>query len=205
MGGWLAIAAGGSVGAASGVYAAKALAGRYDRNGMVTAVLSVVGAALGAGLAARLHPWAFGAACLVLLAAALPLSAIDAVTRKLPDALVLPGIATCIGLLALAGVDTGEFGPLWRALTAAAVVFIGFTALAVAVPGGLGFGDCKAAALCALPLGYLGWPHIQVGIFAAFLIAAFYVAGRRLTGAASRTLAFGPFLFAGALFALILA
>lgn len=205
MGDWLAIAIGGSVGAASGAYAAKALVSRYKGHGAVTAVLSMFGAALGAGVAVRIHPWALVAACLMLLAVALPLSTIDTITRKLPDALVLPSIAVCAGLLALAGADTGDFGSLWRALTAATVIFIAFTALAVAVPGGLGFGDCKAAALCALPLGYLGWPHIQVGIFAAFLFAAFYIFGRRLTGTASRTLAFGPFLFAGALYALLLA
>ncbi|WP_157436661.1 prepilin peptidase [Actinospica robiniae] len=203
MSGWLAMVAGGSVGAASGAYAAKELAGRYHGHGMITAAFSIFGAALGAGVAARLHPWALGAACLVLLAVALPLSAIDAATRKLPDTLVLPATAACAALLAVTAIGSGEFGPLWRALTAATVIFIGFTTLAVVVPGGLGFGDCKAAALCALPLGYLGWPHIQVGIFAAFLIAAFYILGRRLTGTASRTLAFGPFLFAGALYALL--
>jgi leader peptidase (prepilin peptidase)/N-methyltransferase len=139
----------------------------------------------------------------VLLAVALPLSTIDAVTRKLPDKLVLPALVGCAALLAIAADTVGGYGSLWRALAAAAIVFLGFTALALIMLGGLGFGDCKAAALCALPLGYLGWAHVLHGVLAAYLLAALYILGRRLAGRTSRQVAFGPFLFAGALLVLL--
>ena len=197
--------AGGVTGAAAGAYAAHPLVDRYARRGTITATLSVLGAALGAGLALRLHPPALAVACLVLLAVALPLSTIDAVTRKLPDKLALPALAGCAALLATAASIAGGYGPLWRALAAAAVVFLASTALALIVPGGLGFGDCKAAALCALPLGYLGWAPVLHGVLAAYLLAALYMLGRRLAGSTSRQVAFGPFLFAGALLVLVAA
>lgn len=205
MSAWALVSVGGVTGAAAGAYAARPLVGRYARRGTVTAALSLLGAALGVGLALRLSPTALAGACLVLLAVALPLSTIDAVTRKLPDKLVLPGLAGCAALLAIAASIGGEDGPLWRALAAAAVVFLAFTALALIMLGGLGFGDCKAAALCALPLGYLGWAHVLHGVLAAFLLAALYVLGRRLARSASPQVAFGPFLFAGALVVLLAA
>jgi leader peptidase (prepilin peptidase)/N-methyltransferase len=140
-----------------------------------------------------------------MLAAALPLAAIDAATRTLPDRLLLPAIPACAALLALAAAHAGDYSPLWRALAAAALLFLAFTALALAAPGQLGFGDCKAAALCALPLGYLGWNLVLLGVLAAYLLAALYITGARLVRkTVGRTFAFGPFLFAGALAALLL-
>lgn len=202
---WVLASAGGVTGAAAGAYAAHPLVGRYARRGTITATLSALGAALGSGLALRLHPPALAVACLVLLAVALPLSTIDAVTRKLPDKLVLPALAGCAALLAIAAGTAGGYGPFWRALAAAAVVFLAFTTLALIMLGGLGFGDCKAAALCALPLGYLGWAPVLHGVLAAYLLAALYILGRRLAGRTSQQVAFGPFLFAGALLALVAA
>jgi leader peptidase (prepilin peptidase)/N-methyltransferase len=201
---WTEAAVGAVVGAGSGAYAARAVRGRYSRHCLATAVLAGFGCMLGICLTARVHPTFFAAACLALLAVAIPLSAIDAAARTLPDRLLLPAIPACIALLALAAAHESEYWPLWRALAAGALVFAAFTFLALSVPGGLGFGDCKAAALCALPLGYLGWHYVLVGVLAAYLCAAIYMTVRRLAGDAARTLAFGPFLFAGALAALLL-
>ena len=202
---WIETAAGAVVGAGSGTYAAGAVRGSYSRHGLVTAVLTGLGGALGIGLALRVRPTLFAAACLALLAVAIPLAAIDAATRTLPDRLLLPAIPACVALLALGAADASEYHSLWRALAGGAVLFAAFTLLALCVPGGLGFGDCKAASLCALPLGYLGWTHVLFGIFTAYLLAAFYIIVRRLMGRSSSTLAFGPFLFIGAFIALLLA
>lgn len=200
---WALVGAGGVIGTASGAYAARPLADHYARRGTVTASLSVLGAALGLALAHRLDPAALAASGLVLLAVALPLSTIDAVTRKLPDKLVLPAIGGCAGLLLAGAGTTGDYGSFWRAAAAAAVVFVAFTTLALIMVGGLGFGDCKAAALCALPLGYLGWGNVLHGVLAAYLLAALYIIGRRVAGSASARVAFGPFLFAGTLLVLL--
>jgi leader peptidase (prepilin peptidase)/N-methyltransferase len=200
---WALVDAGGVIGTASGAYAAGPLVDRYARRGTVTTAMSVLGAALGLALAHRLNPAALAAAGLALLAVALPLSTIDAVTRKLPDKLVLPAFAGCAMLLAVAAGTAGDYGSLWRALAAASIVFIAFTTLALIMLGGLGFGDCKAAAVCALPLGYLGWPYVLYGVFAAYLLAGLYFIAQARPDSTSRRVAFGPFLFAGTLLVLL--
>lgn len=205
MSAWALVSAGCVVGAAAGVYAARPLADTYARQGSAAALLALLGAGLGVGLGLSSMPSGLVGACLMLLVVALPLSTTDAVTRTLPDKLVFTGIAGCASLLAVAAGSSGDFGPFWRALGAAGAVFLAFTALALTVPTGLGFGDCKAAGLCAMPLGYIGWTHVLHGVLAAYLFAALFIFARRLFGGASRTLPFGPFLFAGALIAVLLA
>jgi len=202
----LVTGAGALIGAASGAHAA--LAARRARPAPPAAwagILPALGLVLGIGVAVRVAPLLLAAASLLMLAAALPLSAIDAATRTLPDRLLLPAIPACAALLALAAARAGDYSPLWSALAAAALLLLAFTALALAAPGQLGFGDCKAAALCALPLGYLGWNRVLLGVLAAYLLAALYIIGARLVRrTVGRTFAFGPFLFAGALAALLL-
>ena len=198
--------AGAVIGAASGAYAALAVRrARPTPSAALAGLLPALGLLLGIGVALRVAPALLAASGLVMLAAALPLSAIDAATRTLPDRLLLPAIPACAAPLARAAARAGDYGPLWRALAAGAVAFAAFTALALATPGQLGFGDCKAAALATLPLGYLGWNRVLLAILAAFLLAALYLlARRRSRTAAGRVVAFGPFLFAGALAALLL-
>jgi leader peptidase (prepilin peptidase) / N-methyltransferase len=197
---WIEAAAGAVVGAGSGAYAASAVRGSYLRHNLATAILAGLGCALGISLALRVHPALFAAACLVLLAVAIPLAAIDVATRTLPDRLLLPAIPACVALLATAAGYESEYRSLWRAMAAGAVVFAAFTLLALCVPGGLGFGDCKAAALCALPLGYLGWGRVLLGVLLAYVLAAIYVVVVRTTRSGrSSILPFGPFLFAGCL------
>jgi leader peptidase (prepilin peptidase)/N-methyltransferase len=202
----LALAAGGAVGSLAGLGANYSLRAARPHGIALLLASPLLGLALGVGLALRILPTPLLAACLFLLGVALPLSAIDATTLTLPDRLLLPAIPACAALLAFAAEPANDYGPLWRALIAASAVFLMFTALALAAPGQLGFGDCKAAALCALPLGYLGWRHVLLGIAATYVLAALYVIGRRIArgAAAPLTLAFGPFIFAGT-FAILLA
>lgn len=201
----LIIGAGALLGAVGGSCAAHAAERSRHLPNAARTLSPLFGIALGVGIASRVAPGLLAAAGLILLAVALPLSAIDATTRKLPDRLLLPAIPLCAALLGMAAVRADEYGPLWRALAAAAVVFLAFTALALALPGQLGFGDCKAAALGALPLGYLGWSRVLLGVLIAYLLAAFFLVGRRLVGAVNvATVPFGPFLFAGPLIVLLL-
>jgi leader peptidase (prepilin peptidase)/N-methyltransferase len=196
----------GLVGIIAGVWASRALrSASLKPHIAITAALVVLGAALGVGLATQRHPVFVLLACLLLTTVALPLSAIDAVTHTLPDRIVLPAAAGVAVLLTLAATRVGDVDLLERELESGLVVFAAFTAVALAAPGHLGFGDCKAAALCALPLGYLGWNRVLLGIALAFLLAACYVAGRRAVRPADRTktTAFGMFLFAGT-FAMLL-
>ena len=69
----------------------------------------------------------------------------------------------------------------------------------VIYPPGIGYGDVKLAPLIGLVAGYVGWPQLAVGLFAApflGLIAALVVGVRR--GAIAKTrIPYGPALLAG--------
>jgi leader peptidase (prepilin peptidase)/N-methyltransferase len=63
----------------------------------------------------------------------------------------------------------------------------------------MGFGDVKLAGVLGLYLGWVGWPSLAVGIFAAFLIGAviglaLIAAGR---GGRKTAVPFGPFMVVG--------
>jgi leader peptidase (prepilin peptidase)/N-methyltransferase len=78
--------------------------------------------------------------------------------------------------------------------------FLLYLVLALAVPGGMGFGDVKLAGVVGLFLGFLGWVPLFVGVFAAFVLGGvfgvvlmtFRRAGRR------SAIPFGPWMLAGA-------
>jgi len=167
---------------------------------------AALGLTLGALIGWRVAPAAYAAACLVFLAFALPLSAIDAATQQMPNRILLPAIPVCAAANALAAAAAHDYTPLWRCLMAGAVVFAAFTAFAMIFIRRLGFGDCKAAGLCALPLGYLSWGSVLLGVLLAYVLAAIYVVVVRATRSGKLgVLPFGPFLFAGCLAAVLVA
>jgi len=142
-------------------------------------------------------------AYLFLVAVALPLSAIDVAVRKIPDRILAPAVPAAIALLALAANSAGAYGDLGRAVLAGIVSLTAYLALALAT-GQLGLGDCKAAGLCGIFLGYLGWRAAALGVLLAFVLAAAFVAARTVmngTTPRNKTLAFAPFIFSGALVA----
>jgi leader peptidase (prepilin peptidase)/N-methyltransferase len=164
-----------------------------------------------AGALCALIGWRAGAvaalpAYLYLAVAAVALGAIDVALHRLPDRIVLPSYPIAAALLTGAAVATGDAGPLARAGLGALALFATYYAAAVAVPGGMGFGDVKLAGVLGLVLGWAGWPQLILGAALAFLYggvcAAVLLAARR-AGRKSR-LPFGPFMLAGALTAVIL-
>ncbi|MCU1659192.1 MAG: pilD, partial [Pseudonocardiales bacterium] len=93
---------------------------------------------------------------------------------------------------------------LLRAAAGAATMFFCYFALAFAYPKGMGFGDVKLAGVIGAVLGFLSYPALIVGAFAAFVIGGFagalaIVSGR---GSGKTALPFGPFMIGGALLAL---
>ena len=127
------------------------------------------------------------------------LSWIDLRTLRLPKAVVNP--ATLIALGALAGLSQHN-GDLQRFGIAAAVgagCYLFFAALHLANPHALGFGDVRLAGLNGLFLGWLG-PLTALGALVmgagGASVAALGMLVFRKT--ARRSLAFGPFLAAGA-------
>jgi leader peptidase (prepilin peptidase)/N-methyltransferase len=144
-------------------------------------------------------PVPLGLAILLVASVAPLLCAVDAASLRLPDALVLPVAAGALVLVAMSGPGFG------RALAGGAVLG-GFHLLTAVLPGSaLGFGDVKVAALLGLVLGRLGWSAVGLGALVPYLLAGpvalAMLAGGRAHGRSG--LPFGPYLLAGALFAVL--
>lgn len=144
-------------------------------------------------------------AYLLLAWAAVALAWVDVDVHRLPQGLtrfVLPALLLLLGIAAL---TTGDGAALLRALVAMAAAYAVYLALALIAAGGFGLGDVTLAALVALPLGYLGWWHVVVGLVVAHLAGGLVaVAGLLLRRFGAKTaLPFGPFLLGGALVALL--
>jgi leader peptidase (prepilin peptidase) / N-methyltransferase len=154
------------------------------------------------GLIFALVGWRFAgeplllAAYLAFAAIAVALALIDLDVHRLPNALVLPSYPVLAVLLAI---GAGGHG-LLRAAVGAALLFGFFFAVAVAAPGGIGFGDVKLAGVIGGMTAALSWGAFLVSAFGGFLLGAvagvLLILGRR----AHRKTAvpFGPFMLLGA-------
>jgi leader peptidase (prepilin peptidase)/N-methyltransferase len=156
--------------------------------------------------------WRFGGALalpafLYLAAVAVALAMIDIDVRRLPNRIVLPSYVIGGVLLAGAGAAQHDARPILRGVVAMVALFAFYYALAVAYPGGMGFGDVKLAGLLGLYLGFLGWGWVVVGTFTGFLLGALVGVGLMLARRAGRrtALPFGPYMLAGALLAVFVA
>lgn len=148
---------------------------------------------LAAGVCVLLAFWWFAGSSVAL-------TLIDLDTRRLPDAIVLPGYAVGVGLLTLACLLGADWWALLRAGIGAAVLFGLYALLWLLRPGAMGMGDVKLAGLVGLHLGWLGWAAVAVGATAAFILGGLYGVGLIATRRAGRktALAFGPWMIAGA-------
>ncbi|NUS72689.1 MAG: prepilin peptidase [Corynebacteriales bacterium] len=144
-------------------------------------------------------------ALLYMAAIAVVLTAIDLDVHRLPDALTLPSYAVLLMLLTGASIATGDLSALLRAGISALVLFAGY--YAIAMFGGMGFGDVKLAGVLGLLLGWHSWSMLIVGTVLGFALGGVISVVLLLFGWAKRDthIAFGPFMLAGALGALLLA
>ncbi|MGY1730582.1 prepilin peptidase [Geodermatophilus sp. SYSU D01045] len=129
------------------------------------------------GALCALTAWRFGPAAelpayLLLAVSGVLLAAIDQRHSLLPDRVVRPTLAAGTVLLAGAAAVTGEWPALLRAVPAAAAVFGVLLVMALVSPRGMGMGDVKLGAVLGLYLGWLGWPHVVLGLFAGFALQA---------------------------------
>jgi leader peptidase (prepilin peptidase) / N-methyltransferase len=156
---------------------------------------------------AHLHDLAALPAYLFFAAVGIALSAIDLDVRRLPNAIVHPAYLVLGVLLTVGATFGGGLSPLVRAGIGAAAMFVGFLLLAVAYPGGMGFGDVKLAGLVGAVLGYLSYSALIVGAIAAFLLGGAISAILMLLHRADRKSAipFGPAMLAGAAVAIFAA
>ncbi|MCQ1954324.1 A24 family peptidase [Arthrobacter sp. zg-Y238] len=146
-----------------------------------------------------------GAALVWFAAVAVRLAVIDIRTRRLPNTLVLPSYPVAGVLLAGAALAAGEPDRVSAMLVGGGALWIGFFALRLLSPAGMGFGDVKLAGLLGLYLGFLGPGHVLAGVVAAFVFGGLWGVALILTrrGTASSTVAFGPFLLLGAAVAML--
>lgn len=139
-------------------------------------------------------------AYLYLAAISIALALIDLDSQRLPNTIVLPGYIVGAALLGMSAVLTGNLSALVTAAVGAAAMFGLYLLLALASPGGMGYGDVKLAGVLGIFLGYLGWSSLIVGAFAAFLLGGVYALGLLATRRAKRGsgIPFGPWMLAGA-------
>lgn len=173
------------------------------------ALLGVAVPVLWGALAWRLGGLSEGAALpayLLLAWVAVALVWVDVDVHRLPEGLTLPTVPALVLLLAVASATTGDWAALLRAGLCGVGSWLLYAALAFVVPGGLGLGDATLGGLVAVPLGYLGWGVPVLGVVLAYLLSGVVVvAGLALRRLTLRShVAFGPFIVAGALAALVL-
>ena len=139
-------------------------------------------------------------AFLYLAAVSLALALIDIDVHRLPNVIVLPGYIVGLVLLGAASALTGDWSALIRAAVGCLALGLLYLALAVARPGGMGFGDVKLAGVLGLFLGYLGWDALAVGAFLAFFLGGLFGLVLIIIRRGGRTTAipFGPWMLAGA-------
>lgn len=132
------------------------------------------------------------------------LAVIDARTKRLPNRIVFPlyGLGA-IGLTAASWLGH-EWWRMIVALVAAALLYGLFWLLWFF--GGMGYGDVRLIGLIGLYLGWIGPQAVESGVLLGTLAASVYYLGKMILRRATRktTLAFGPYLIAGAWAALAL-
>ncbi|MER6587341.1 A24 family peptidase [Micromonospora chalcea] len=145
-------------------------------------------------------------ALLLVAAVGLALAVTDVTALRLPDPLVgMVALGGGLGLTA-ATAATGEPRRLAVAAAGAALSFLGYALLALLPRARLGFGDVKLAAALGLPLGWLGWPALRLGLLLPHVLAGVAVLVLLAAGRVRRDtpVPFGPALLGGAWLAAVL-
>lgn len=135
------------------------------------------------------------------------LAFVDLSVLRLPDPLVGAAAVLGGGVLLLISLLDWSFGPLWRALLGAVVLFTVYLVIALIPGANLGFGDVKLSAVLGLMLGWLGWPAVLLGLLVPHLLngpVALFLLVVRKAGRGT-DLPLGPALLAGALIAVVVA
>jgi leader peptidase (prepilin peptidase) / N-methyltransferase len=151
--------------------------------------------------AAGIVAWVVGLVAFLYLAAiSVVLALIDLDTHTLPNRIVLPSYIVGVALLGAASILSGDYPALLRAGIGMAALWLAYLAMALAYPGGMGFGDVKLAGVLGLYLAWVGWGPLAVGAFAAFLLGGLFSIGLLIARKAGRKsgIPFGPWMLAGA-------
>jgi leader peptidase (prepilin peptidase) / N-methyltransferase len=171
------------------------------------AAACILGAAVEAAMIWRFGRSAPLVAFLYIGAAGTVASVNDLLTRRIPNAVVLPSYPAAAALFVTAAGFEGHWWWLVRAAIAMVVLAGAYLAVAMLLPGQLGLGDVKLAGLLGVALGWLGWSPVVTGTVTAWLLAAMVVGvqGVRLRGDRRTVVPLGPYLCFGALIAIMTA
>lgn len=128
------------------------------------------------------------------------LTLIDLDTRRLPNAIVLPGYPVVGILFTIACLLGLPWDALLRAAIGGMILFGFYFVLRLIRPAGMGGGDVKLAGIVGMCLAWLGWAPLVVGAFAAFLLGGVFGIALLIARRAGRRTAipFGPWMLAGA-------
>src|SRR5438067_13674219 len=158
-------------------------------------LLEVLTAGLFAGLAYRLgvHPdlIAFSA----LATTGVPLAALDIITQRLPNALILATYLAILPSLGLAAALTDNGPALLQSILCAVAGFA--IHIAAYVLRSLGGGDVKLAGALGAALGWISWQAFVAGLTLGWILGALAVVGLRLVRRdklADTLVPLGPFL-----------
>ncbi|MFG1720305.1 prepilin peptidase [Micromonospora chalcea] len=164
---------------------------------------ALVGVVVFGGLAAARGGDPALSALLLIAATGLVLAVTDLTALRLPDPLV--AVVALGGGLSLTAA-TGEPRRLTVAVAGATISFIGYALLALLPRARLGFGDVKLAAALGLPLGWLGWPALRLGLLLPHVLAGVAVLVLLAAGKVRRDtpVPFGPAILGGAWLAAVL-
>lgn len=163
-------------------------------------------AVISAGLAWTLRDAPGGlpllAVWLVVTHTGLLLAAVDVAVRRLPTPVISAAALTVGVLLAGQAAATGQAHTLVTATLAVAALGGLYLALVLVAGSGMGLGDVRLAALLGAALGATSWPAVFLGGLLPFVLAV-PEALARLALRRAHSIAFGPYLVAGALIATV--
>ena len=139
-------------------------------------------------------------AFLFLAAVSIALGLIDLDTHRLPNVITYPSFVVLAVLLTASSLLSGDFAAIARAGIGAVVLLAAYLVMALAYPGGMGFGDVKLAAVLGLSMAWIGWGVFAVGAFAAFVLGGVFSIVLLATRRAGRKtgIPFGPWMLIGA-------
>lgn len=138
----------------------------------------------------------------IATAIALYISVIDLREFRIPNRILIPGLALTTASMFAVAVVTDRIGDLFRAFAGALLATAIFFTIHLLNPAGLGMGDVKFATLIGLTLAWISFPIGLLGLAVSWLAAAIFAIAVLLVRGSNRhqLVPFGPFMFFGLLF-----
>ena len=145
--------------------------------------------------------WLMCTAWVIFLTFGLALSVIDQRNKRLPDVLTLPLYLILLSLLGLDAALNNHGAKFLVAIASSLLLALFYFVLNLVSRGGMGLGDAKFALAVGLLAGYVNAFNAIASTFIAFFLGSIVGLIAIKAGKSTRksTLAFGPFIYLGAL------